>query len=354
MDFASDNAAGAHPKIIEAIAAANDGVAASYGADRWSAALDDALAHWLGRKVFAFPVATGGAANALALAQLTPSWGAVFGHRESHINVDECGAPEFYTGGAKIVVLDGPAGKFAPDALAAALKDHPRGVVHRVQPGAVSITQATECGTVYRPEDVAALADVAHGAGMKLHMDGARLANALVTLDASPADITWKAGVDALSLGFTKNGAIAAEAVVFFDEALAHDFAFRRKRGGHLFSKMRFFAAQMLAMLQGDLWRDLAAHANNAALRLADRLTTCGHAPAFPVEANEVFAWLPKRVAEGLKSDGAAFHPWGPEEGERALYRFVCSFATRDGEIDAFADRLNFHDLRIRTLGHSA
>lgn len=343
MNFASDNAAGAHPAILKAIEAANEGYAGSYGGDRWSKALDEALEAWFGRKVFAFPVATGGAANALALAQLAPPWSAVFGHRESHINVDECGAPEFYTGGAKLVALDGPAAKFDAAALAATLKDHPRGNVHRVQPGAVSLTQASECGTIYRPDEIRAIVSVARNADIMVHMDGARIANALVTLGCPPADITWKAGIDALSLGFTKNGAIAAEAVVFFDEGLAQDFGYRRKRGGHLFSKMRFFAAQLLAMLEGGLWRALAGDANANARALGDALSALGHPPAFPVEANEVFVEMPVALAAGLRADGVGFHPWGTEDGERALYRFVCSFATKAVDIDAFVNRFKFH-----------
>lgn len=343
MNFASDNTAGAHPSVLKAIEAANAGIEPSYGADRWSRRLDEALAAWLGCKVFIYPVATGGAANALALAQLAPPWSAVFGHRESHIVVDECGAPEFYTGGAKLVALEGRAAKFTPEALSEALKGHPRGVVHRVQPGAVSLTQATECGTIYTPDEIAAIVAAARKGGLKVHMDGARLANALATLGCAPADITWKAGIDALSLGFTKNGALAAEAVVFFDEKLAADFGYRHKRGGHLFSKMRFFAAQFLAMLEGDLWRTLALAANGAARDLGAALERLGHPPVFPVEANEVFAEMPLALAAKLRADGAAFYPWGPEEGERALYRFVCSFATGAGEIEAFTNRFKFH-----------
>jgi len=343
MNFASDNTAGAHPRVLEAIAAVNDGVARSYGADRWSEELNEALSAWFDRAIRVFPVATGGAANALALSQLTPPWGAVFCHRESHINVDECGAPEFYSGGAKLVVLDGIAGKLTAAPLRQALLDHPRGEVHRVQAGAVSITQATECGTIYRPHEVGAVAQVATEAGIPLHMDGARISNALVTLGCKPADITWKEGVAALSLGFTKNGAIASEAVVFFDAELADNFAFRRKRGGHLFSKMRFFAAQMLAMLKDDLWRDLAGAANTGARQLAQIFAEAGCTLAFDVEANEVFAYLPRDVADGLRRDGAYFYPWGAERGETSLYRFVCSFATREAEIGQFRDRLHFH-----------
>lgn len=340
MNFASDNTAGAHPAILKAMAEAGEGMAASYGADPWSARLTAALTDWFEHEVAVFPVATGGAANALALAQIVRPWSAVFCHRESHIQIDECGAPEFYTGGAKLVPLGEPGGKLTPDGIVAALADHPVGMVHRVQPGAVSITNASECGLVYDPADVAAIADIAHNHDLRLHMDGARFANALVHLGCSPADVTWRAGVDVLSLGFTKNGAVAAEAVVFFDRALAADFIYRRKRGGHLFSKARFFAAQFLAMIEGDLWRDLAGAANAAASAFAEGAAAAGFPPAFPVQANEVFLELPVRLAAALKADGALFYPWTPEAGETALYRFVCSFATKAAEVEMLTNRL--------------
>lgn len=340
MNFASDNTAGAHPAVLQAMTDAAAGTASSYGADDWSAQLKAALGGWFEHDVEVFPVATGGAANALALAQIAPPWSAVFCHRESHIHVDECGAPEFYTGGAKLVVLGAPGGKLTASDVAGSLGDHPREVVHRVQPGAVSITNATECGLVYDPADVAALADVAHDAGLKLHMDGARFANALAQLGCAPGELTWRAGVDVLSLGFTKNGAVAAEAVVFFDPALAENFAYRRKRGGHLFSKSRFFAAQFLAMLKDDLWRDLAGQANAAASALGAGAAAAGFAPAFAVQANEVFLELPAGLAAALKAEGAQFYPWSGENGPRPLYRFVCSFQTTRDEVEMLTNRL--------------
>lgn len=340
MNFASDNTAGAHPAILAAMAAANEGNEASYGEDRWSRRMTEALSDWFGAKVSVFPVATGGAANALALAQLAPPWSAVFCLEGSHIDVDECGAPEFYSGGAKLVTAGPPGRLYTPADLEAALLRHPRGVVHHVQPGAVSITQATECGLVYAPHEVAAIAAAAHKAGLKLHMDGARLANALAHLGCTPGEATWRAGVDVLSLGFTKTGAVAAEAVVFFDPALAEGFAYRRKRGGHLFSKSRFLAAQVLAMLEGDLWRQLAASANAAAAALAAVLTEAGAPPLYPVQANEVFARLPARAAAALMREGARFYPWDASRPETPLYRFVCSFATAAHEIETFAIRL--------------
>ncbi len=343
MHFASDNTAGAHPKVLEALAAANEGVAASYGADRWSAELTERLSTLFGREVDVLPVATGGAANALALSALAKPWQAVFCHREAHVQTDECGAPEFFSGGAKLVLLDGPAGKFEAAALERALRDHPRGVVHRVQPGAVTLTQSTECGAVWRAGEIADVARVAKAAALPLHMDGARFANALARTGSSPADMTWKAGVDALSLGFTKTGAIAAEAIILFDRRPTEELGYRRKRSGHLFSKMRFFAAQFLAMLEDDLWLETARAANAAADALADAFREAGIEPEWPVEANAVFARLPKRAADALRAEGAAFYAWGPETGSRPLYRFVCSFATTQAEIDAFGYSLRNH-----------
>lgn len=342
MNFGSDNMAGAHPAVLEAMARANEGVEASYGEDRWSRRMGEALSAWFGHEVFVFPVATGGAANALCLAQLTPPWGGILCASGSHIDEDECGAPEFYTGGAKLAPLGRSGGKLTPALLAEGLERFPRGVVHRVQPGAVSITNATECGLVYRPAEVQALADAAHGAGIKLHMDGARFCNALASLGCAPADITWKAGVDALSLGFTKCGAVAAEAAVFFDAALAEGFNFRRKRGGHVFSKSRFLAAQILAMLEGDLGRRLAGEANVSAAALGAAFAAAGYAPAYPVEANEVFVRLPQALAGRLKAAGAYFYPWEDEASQTPLYRFVCSFATAAGEIETLKNLLKF------------
>ena len=204
-----------------------------------------------------------------ALAVITPPYGAIYCHHESHINMDECGAPEFYTHGAKLVGLEGKNGKITADDLASWLDKASPGVVHSVQPAAVSITQATECGTVYSLEEIQAIAQVTHDHGLYLHMDGARFANALVSLGCSPAAMTWQAGVDILSFGATKNGALAAEAVVFFKPELVRDFEFRRKRGGHLFSKMRFLSVQLQAYLENDLWRHNAQHANRLAKRLA-------------------------------------------------------------------------------------
>ncbi|WP_341705206.1 beta-eliminating lyase-related protein [Ferrovibrio sp.] len=334
MDFRSDNISGAAPEILAALAAANGGTASAYGDDDWSRELDGAFSVLFDTECRVFPVATGTAANALALGCLSPGHGAVFAHQDSHIVVDECNAPEFFTGGAKLVALPGAAGKIDAAALEAALGQGWLGVQHHPQPAAVSITQATESGTVYSPDEVAAIAHLCRANGMHLHMDGARFANAVAGLNVSPAALTWKAGVDVLSFGATKNGAIAAEAVVFFKPALADSFLFRRKRGGHLFSKMRFLSAQLLAMLQDGLWLRLARQANARAQALADGIRAIdGLSVAWPVQANEVFAQIPPTVAGRLRARGFRFHPWNPEG---SLHRFVCAFDRSEDEIAAF------------------
>ena len=282
----------------------------------------------------AFPVATGTAANSLALSCCTPSWGSVYCHAEAHIVVDEANAPEFFTSGAKLSTIPGPAGKIDQKKLEQQLfshhQDHP-------QPAAVSITQATECGTVYDPDEVASIATTAHRHGLKLHMDGARFANALAFVGCSAAELSWMAGVDVLSLGATKNGALAAEAVVFFDPDLAREFEFRRKRSGHLFSKMRFLSAQLEAYLTDGLWLANANHANAMARRLVAGLTTLkGTQLLYPVDANEIFVILPPRMHDALQAAGAQYHPWPSDRpGERA-YRLVTAFDTEQTTVDRF------------------
>ncbi len=334
MDFYSDNVTGACPEILAALVEANQGSVASYGADPWTQGLDTAFAELFEREVAVFPIATGTAANALALSLLTPPYGAVYCHRDAHIEVDECGAPEFYGGGARLVPLDGAAGRITAADLAATLANAGAGVQHHVQPAAISLTQATESGTVYRADDIAAIAELARSHGLGLHMDGARFANALAFLGCAPADITWRAGVDVLSFGATKNGAMAAEAVVVFDPDRATDFLYRRKRGGHLFSKMRFLSAQLAAYLKDDLWLRNATHANAQAARLADGLAALpGIELVDPVEANEVFLRLPEPVAQGLTAAGFGFHPWaaaGPD-----AVRLVTAYNTDPGDVDA-------------------
>ncbi|MDP6342656.1 MAG: beta-eliminating lyase-related protein [Alphaproteobacteria bacterium] len=333
MNFSSDNAAGVAPAIMAALAAANEGYADAYGADQVTKAMESAFDDVFGTEVAVFPVATGTAANALALSALAPPWGLIHCHRQAHIEEDEAGAPEFYSGGAKLGLLDGEHGKFSADTLAAALAGAGFGVQHHPQPAAVSITQATEAGTAYTPDEVAAIAELAHQSGLGLHMDGARFANAAAHLGCSPAELTWRAGVDVLSFGATKNGAMAAEAVVFFKPEMAEDFLFRRKRGGHLFSKMRYLSAQLAAYLADDLWLVNARHANRCAAALAAGLAAIpGARLAHPVEANEIFVHLPESVLAGLEGAGVGFHRWGPAAEGQA--RFVTAFDTDPADVD--------------------
>lgn len=331
-DFRSDNVAGAAPEVMTALAVAASGQAGPYGDDRWSLRVTERLSAIFETPVTVFPVTTGTAANALALSALVPPWGAIYCHAEAHITVDECGAPEQMTGGAKLVPMAGEGGKLTPDHLTAVVQRAGIGVVHRVQPAALSLSQATEAGTVYRPGEVAALVEVARRHGMATHMDGARFANAVASLGCSPAELTWKAGVDVLSFGGTKGGCLAAEAVVFFNPALAEDFGHRRKRAGHLVSKQRFLSAQLDAFLTDDLWLRLARHANAMARRLADGLASLPEAKiVHPVEANELFVSLPDAVAVGLQAAGFGFYRW-----DDGTLRLVTAFDTPPAAVDAF------------------
>lgn len=344
MEFASDNASGAAPEILAAVTAVNAGAAPSYGADASMARVRALI-----RETFEAPeaevylVATGTAANSLSLACHCPPWGAVYAHASAHVDTDECGAPEFYIGGGKIVRIAAPDGKLTPGILKAAIEATPQGFVHSHQRGMMTITNTTEAGTVYSPAEVAALTAIARDHALPVHMDGARFANAVVAADCSPAEMTWKAGIDVLSFGGTKNGCMGVEAVVLFDPAKAWEFELRRKRGGHLFSKHRFLSAQMEAYLTGDLWRRLAARANTLAERLAAGIAAIPEASLLhPREANMVFAYLPRRLHRRLMERGAHYYFWPvdpPSEGpddEPLAARFVCSWETREAEIDDF------------------
>lgn len=348
MEFASDNAAGAAPEILAAVMAVNAGAAPSYGTD---AAMDRVRA--LIRETFEAPeaevylVATGTAANALSLASYCPPWGVVYAHDGAHVEHDECGAPEFYIGGGKIRRIAGADGKLVPEALRAAIDATPQGFVHGHQRGAVTLTNVTEAGTVYTPAEVAALTAVARDYRLPVHMDGARFANAVVATGASPANLTWRTGVDILSFGGTKNGCLGVEAVVLFDAAKAWEFELRRKRGGHLFSKHRFLSAQMSAYLEGGLWLRLAEVANARSARLEAALSACPEASLlYPREANIAFATLPRALHRKLEGAGAHYYYWpgdpapeGPDD-EQIGARFVTSWATTEAEIDAFAKAL--------------
>ena len=345
MNFASDNTSAAAPEVMAALQAANTGHAMPYGNDEIMGRVRAKL-----REVFEAPeatvylVATGTAANALSLAILTQPWGAVFCHRNAHVEEDECGAPEFYTNGAKLVLVEGAHAKMTPEALHKAISFIGRGGIHNVQRGMVTITNATENGTVFFPSEVKALTGVARGFGLPVHMDGARFAKAVVATGATPAEMTWKAGVDVLSFGGTKNGCIGVEAVVIFDPARAREFELRRKRGGHLFSKHRFLSAQMEAYLTDGLWLRLAAQANAAAARLSSALLAVPQASlVHPCEANSVFAAFPRAGHRRAQAAGAAYYLWpgdqsmeGPDDDALAA-RLVCSWSTTEAEVEAFA-----------------
>jgi threonine aldolase len=330
MRFFSDNAAPAHPKVLEAISAANR-LDTAYDGDEWSRRLDGAFSDLFGTEVRAFWVTTGTAANCLALAALCPPYRAILCHRDAHIEVDEAGAPGFFTGGAKLVLLDGAGAKVTPDIVTAACEAI-RDDVHQVQPAALSITNATEYGLVYRAAEVAALGDLATKRGLAFHMDGARLANALASSGEHIADVTWRAGVDALSFGFVKNGGLNAECLILFRTEFADEIAVRRKRAGHLLSKGRYLAAQILAMLEDGLWLDNARAANAAAARLAaaapDRLI-------YPVEINEIFLKVTDEESAGLRKRGVDFYEWGPGQ-----IRFVTSWDQKDADVARLAEAI--------------
>jgi threonine aldolase len=306
MQFMSDNAAAVHPRVWAAMQAA-DAADAPYDGDAWSQRLDAAFSSLFGRDCTALWVATGTAANCLALAAMVLPHGGVVCHREAHIETDECGAPGFYTHGAKLLLAEGEGAKLTPAGIAAVLGAI-RDDVHQVQAHAISITQASEYGRCYTPAEVAAIADLARDRGLKLHIDGARFANAVAHLGCSP----WQAcaGADALSFGCVKNGGLGAEALVLFDPALAETVKLRRKRAGHLQSKGRFLAAQVLAMVEGDLWLENARKANAAAQELAG---AAGARLLHPVEANEVFLTCTPAEREALRAQGFAFYDWGAQ-----------------------------------------
>jgi threonine aldolase len=342
MFFASDNGSGVLPQVMAALSAANTGYARSYGSDP----LSDEVRRLI-RQQFEAPdaavylVATGTAANALSLAILTPPWGAVFCHRNSHLEEDECGAPGFYTGGAKLVLVEGDHAKITPATLATALRQTPSGSVHASQIAALSLTNITENGTVYRPEEVKALTGMAQAAGLACHMDGARFANALVSAGCTPAEMTWRAGIDVLSLGGTKNGCMGVEAVVIFDPARAWEFELRRKRAGHLFSKHRYLSAQMAAYLTDGLWLSAAQKANAMAARLSAGFAALpGAQLVHPTEANAVFAAWPRKGHRKALAAGASYSLWpdsqpldGPED-DLLTARLVCSWCTTEADVD--------------------
>lgn len=336
LDFASDNEGPAHPKVLEALIAANEGHAPAYGDDSLTAQVQERL-----RDLFEAPeaavhlVPSGTAANALILATLCQPFDTIFCARHAHIQEDECNAPEFYTGGAKLTLVDGPDGKIGPAELAAALAAEGTRGVHGPQHGALSLTQATEKGTIYSLDETRALTAQAAALKMPVHLDGSRLANALPVLGGTPAEASWRVGITALSFGGAKNGLIGVEAVVLFDPQMSWEFQLRRKRAGQLISKHRFLAAQMLAALEGDLWQQMAAAANAAAARLAEGLGARGIALQYPPQANILFAELPAATHQRLTTGGARYHTWSEVEG-RITARLVCDWSKTEAEVDAF------------------
>lgn len=343
MIFASDNWAGASDEVMEALAKAARTGAPAYGNDRLTAAVEERFCEIFEREVVVFLVASGTVANALALSAYARPGGFILAHKDAHILVDEAGAAEFFSGGNRVVGLDAVAGKIAPETLFQALQDAPERAVHHGQPVAVSLTQITEFGAVYQPDEIAALARVARTRSLAVHMDGARFAGAVAALEVPPADVTWRAGVDVLSFGGTKNGCLAAEAVIFFDPGHARDFAFARQRAGQGYSKNWFLAAQFAAYLEGDRWLDCARHANRMAKQLADGIAASGGARlALRPDANEIFAILTKHGEAKLRAAGAAFYPWKADHfaekpgRDEVLVRLVTSFQTRETEVDRF------------------
>lgn len=341
MFFASDNGSGAAPEIMAAVLRANDGYARSYGADPIMARVKTLI-----RQTFEAPeaevylVATGTAANALSIALLTPPWSAVFAHADAHVATDECGAPEFFSGGAKLVPVAGDHGKMTPATLTTALSRVGEVGVHGVQRGMLTITTVTEAGTVYTAAEIAALTAVAKAHNLPCHLDGARFANAIVATNASPAEMTWQAGIDVLSFGGTKNGCLGVEAVVLFDPAKAWEFELRRKRAGHLFSKHRYLSAQMEAYLAENLWRSLAQQANAMGARLVDGLAKIpGTSLLHPAPANMLFPVWPKGTNARAEARGAIYYAMPAPEGMEAG-RLVSSWSTTTDEVDAVLNAL--------------
>lgn len=326
------------PSILTAIGEANRGFQSSYGSDDYSSQLQEAFSILFEREVHVFLTNTGTAANSLALSALVRPYKSILCSQEAHIFTDECGAPELYTGGSQLITVDGALGKIKPEALERQIEISEAIRPHKQKPGCVSITQATEAGTVYSLEEIQAIAQCCRDHNLPLHMDGARFANALVSLEVSPSELTWKSGVDVLTFGATKNGAMCAEAVIFFNPIYAEDFDYLHKRSGQLMSKMRFFSCQFLAYLENDLWIENAQHANAMAISLASAFNRNQIPIINPVQANEVFVSLPAKVASYLEEQGAGFYSWG--HVDECIYRFVTTWCTTEKEIIAFESLL--------------
>lgn len=348
MIFASDNWAGAHPAVASRLFEESSGFSAPYGASQLDDQVEQKFSEIFEREVSVFFVGTGTAANALALAAVNRPGGVTFCHREAHMIEDECGAPEFFTHGARLAPVDGEHGKIDPQKLKAEIARFPPGFVHTGQPMAISITQATEIGTLYKPDQILAISKIAKDKGLPLHMDGARFANAVAALQLAPAELSWKAGVDILSFGATKNGCWCAEALIFMDPAMAQDLPFIRKRAAQLFSKTRFIACQFDAYLNDNLWLELADHANAMGQYLQSGIMQSKHARlAWQAEANEIFCIIHKDWADSLRQQGAVFYDWNPPHAKQeligeneVLVRLVTSFATEQAQVDRFLELL--------------
>jgi threonine aldolase len=342
MHFASDNWAGAHPSIAESLVRHAGGFAQAYGTSELDRRVEQRFAEIFERECQVFFVGTGTAANALSLTAFNKAGGVAFCHREAHVIEDECGAPEFFLGGSRLHGVDGPAGKITPDNLQEAIARFPAGFVHSGRPMGVTITQATEIGTVHSLDELDAISAVCREHDLPLHMDGARFANALVSLDVSPAEMTWKRGVDIVSFGGTKNGCWCAEAIIIFGDRFTGELPYIRKRGAQLFSKTRFIAAQFEAYFADDLWLKTARHANAMTARLADVFENASGARlGWQPQANEIFAVLNDTTAERLRAAGAVFAQWKlPRvtdvklDKDEQLYRFVTSFASTEDDVD--------------------
>lgn len=335
MFFKSDNTSPVCPEIMQAIIQANNSYFNPYGTDNLSLNLKEAYTNLFETNVNIFPVLTGSAANCLALSVTTPPYGIIYAHSESHIYTDECGAPGFYTRGAKIESIEGDLGKICPNELKKKLSKAGFGNVHASQPAIVSVTQITELGTIYTIDELREISDIAHYYNLPVHVDGARFANAVVHLNVSPKEVSFDAGVDILSLGATKNGAMAAEAVLFFNESHVKDFSYRQKNAGHLLSKMRFISAQLLAYIKDDLWLQNASKANLMAQKLKEGLINSNKAKIlYPVEGNELFVEMDNALLCHLELKGAQFYRW--RNAESTIIRLVTSYSTNLEDIHQF------------------
>ena len=337
--FASDNVTGACPEVMDAVVAANSGIATSYGDDEWSSRLQTKLSEIFETDVEVFLAVSGTASNALALSALAPVFGKIYCHELSHINTDECGAPELFTGGAKLIPMRSSNGRIKPNELAETIRGS--GNVHVTQPSVVSITQSCETGTVYQLDEIKAISKIARKHKMSVHMDGARFANALASLDVSPAEMTWKSGVDVLTLGGTKNGCLAAEAIIFFKPDMVGNFPYLHKRSGQLLSKMRFISSQLEAYVTDDLWIRNAQHSNSMAKILSEGLNAFSNIElAYPTQSNEVFVNLPRELIDYLNNAG---YDINEEELDGKAVRFVTAWNSELKDVDRLLEVIKQH-----------